>query len=192
MIRAARKLFKERGYDNVTIDDITAACGLTKGAFYYSFDAKSDLIYEIERLRFNVLAHKLQNSGKSGLDQLDMYITSWVGYLKKDDVNITRQWFAHNLNPETKKSTYGTTTKGAFDDDLNFITRFLNEAVEKNEVAADAPIDTIAQYICLQLYGYAAYCCMYEIKGKEMMAWGEQFVQNIHEHFLQPVTLTKK
>jgi len=41
----ALELFAARGYDNTTVDDITEACGMSKGNFYYYFKTKEGLVY---------------------------------------------------------------------------------------------------------------------------------------------------
>jgi len=38
------KLFRERGYNLVSIDDICEAAGITKSTFYYHYKSKNDLI----------------------------------------------------------------------------------------------------------------------------------------------------
>lgn len=43
----ALELFKEYGYDNVTIVQICEAAGVTKRAFYYHFKAKEDLTNDL-------------------------------------------------------------------------------------------------------------------------------------------------
>ncbi len=43
----AARLFRERGYARVTIDDIVREVGVTKGAFYHYFDSKGTLLYEL-------------------------------------------------------------------------------------------------------------------------------------------------
>ena len=43
LIRIARRLFNRRGFDAVSIDDIMAEAGLTRGGFYSYFSSKSDL-----------------------------------------------------------------------------------------------------------------------------------------------------
>ena len=42
----AMRLFAERGYDSVTVDEITQAAGVAKGTFYSYFSVKSDIIVE--------------------------------------------------------------------------------------------------------------------------------------------------
>lgn len=42
----AMRLFAERGFDSVTVDEITQAAGVAKGTFYSYFSVKSDIIVE--------------------------------------------------------------------------------------------------------------------------------------------------
>jgi AcrR family transcriptional regulator len=43
LVRAARSLFTARGFADVSVDEIAAAAGVTKGAVYYQFKDKTDL-----------------------------------------------------------------------------------------------------------------------------------------------------
>ena len=45
IFRIASKLFIEKGYNNVTIDDICGACNLSKRAFYYHLKSKNDILF---------------------------------------------------------------------------------------------------------------------------------------------------
>ena len=47
IVQSARKLFNRLGFDNVSINQIMAGAGLTRGAFYSHFDSKSDLYAEV-------------------------------------------------------------------------------------------------------------------------------------------------
>ena len=40
----AIKLFKENGYDNVTVVQICEAAGITKRTFYYHYESKEQLV----------------------------------------------------------------------------------------------------------------------------------------------------
>ena len=44
ILNAAERLFLSKGYENVSIDEICASIQLTKGAFYYHFKTKEDIL----------------------------------------------------------------------------------------------------------------------------------------------------
>jgi TetR/AcrR family transcriptional repressor of nem operon len=44
LVGAASRLFRERGFDAVTVADVMSAAGMTHGAFYGHFASKEDLI----------------------------------------------------------------------------------------------------------------------------------------------------
>lgn len=49
IVRVARELFAERGYQDTSIADIAAATGATKGAVFHHFRSKDELFVEIWR-----------------------------------------------------------------------------------------------------------------------------------------------
>src|ERR1700751_3956695 len=46
LVRRARRLFNRNGFDTVSIDDVMADIGLTRGSFYKYFESKGDLYAE--------------------------------------------------------------------------------------------------------------------------------------------------
>jgi AcrR family transcriptional regulator len=53
LLAAAGKLFAERGYRAASVDDVAAEAGFSKGAVYWHFDSKEDLLHTLidERMR---------------------------------------------------------------------------------------------------------------------------------------------
>ena len=47
LIEVSKKLVIERGIKNVSVDDITKACGIAKGTFYNYYDNKDALLIEL-------------------------------------------------------------------------------------------------------------------------------------------------
>jgi TetR/AcrR family transcriptional repressor of nem operon len=43
IVESARRLFNRHGFEQVTIDQIMASAGLTRGAFYHHFESKDEL-----------------------------------------------------------------------------------------------------------------------------------------------------
>ena len=47
ILNQSMRIFLKRGYHGTSIDDITQAAGLTKGALYWHFHSKEDLLKRI-------------------------------------------------------------------------------------------------------------------------------------------------
>jgi AcrR family transcriptional regulator len=50
LIDAALKLFSTSGYEHATVDDISQAAGYSKGAYYFHFSTKDDILIELLRM----------------------------------------------------------------------------------------------------------------------------------------------
>ncbi len=57
ILRAAGRLFRQRGFEAVSVAEVTKAAGLTHGAFYGHFNSKDDLIAQ-------TLAHLLEQANR--------------------------------------------------------------------------------------------------------------------------------
>ncbi len=53
IVEVASTLFRERGYDGVSVADLMAAAGFTHGGFYKHFASKADLMAEAAALSFS-------------------------------------------------------------------------------------------------------------------------------------------
>lgn len=78
ILKESMRLFLERGYHGTSIDDITRAAGLTKGALYWHFKNKEKLlkriVEEFERRFLNNLIHAVEEVKGGALDKFEKYI----------------------------------------------------------------------------------------------------------------------
>lgn len=74
LIAAARKAFTEEGYADTSMDDLTAAVGLTRGALYHNFGDKRGLlaavVEEVDREMAAAAMAKAERKGGSAWDKL--------------------------------------------------------------------------------------------------------------------------
>ena len=89
LIDCAQRLFLAKGYERTTINDVIAATGLSKGAFYHHFRAKEDLLEAIAA-RFAeqslVYAEQIQSDASlNALQRLNKLLA------------MTREWKAEHL-----------------------------------------------------------------------------------------------
>lgn len=66
LIDAASRLFNRRGCDGVSLDDIGASLGATKGAFYHYFDDKTGFIARCYERAFDRYRHFALTAGEIG------------------------------------------------------------------------------------------------------------------------------
>lgn len=62
ILQTSFRLFRDKGYNSVTLNDICKECELTKSAFYYHFDSKENLLLHyydqaIAKLQIEYLKH---------------------------------------------------------------------------------------------------------------------------------------
>lgn len=62
IIETALLLFEKYGYHGVTVDQIVAESGSSKGGFYHNFKSKDELLYQIHDVFISYVLHKAKES----------------------------------------------------------------------------------------------------------------------------------
>ncbi len=103
LIDCAQRHFLARGYEKTTINDVIAATGLSKGAFYHHFRSKEDLLAAItERFARESLAVVTALQADRGLDALQR-LNSLLALgrdWKLEHIGELRAMFTTLLRPE--------------------------------------------------------------------------------------------
>jgi AcrR family transcriptional regulator len=77
ILTKAMKIFLEKGYHGTSIDDITQAAGVTKGALYWHFKSKEDLleriVEEFEKRFLDGLIQTVENVQGDIQDKIEKY-----------------------------------------------------------------------------------------------------------------------
>jgi TetR/AcrR family transcriptional repressor of nem operon len=79
IVKEASRLFRERGFENVSVGEVMKAAGLTHGAFYAHFDSKEELQAAAVAYGIKVSLGRMQrsNSKKSKGSFADLYLSRW-------------------------------------------------------------------------------------------------------------------
>ena len=85
------KLITERGFNSVSVEDITNACGLAKGTFYVYFKHKEDIVREISRAPFAQMESDIQSMTDGLLQKLRYYFEKFMAGVERYRINICRQ-----------------------------------------------------------------------------------------------------
>jgi len=144
LFECALKLFREKGYNDVTVDDITQAAGTAKGTFYTYFRTKSDII--IEEFRTIDQFYQKHQRNLSRYDTAEKKILAFVRaqmrYVRdKVGLEMLKILYANNIiEPGTEKILIDT---GRFLHDL--VKSIIEEGQARGEFRTDVPADRLAQ-----------------------------------------------
>lgn len=159
IIAAAKKVIAEKGFDNVSIEDIAKQANVATGSFYTYFKRKEDIIDELNNNDFYRLA-QLANEQQDAdiLDRLTYYCKKFLLTIEETGIEICRQWTKNNLSPTPMDIRGEKITK--YDFDYRAMQQVLEKAVKRGELAQNTPIQDLALFFNAQLYGLMVAWCM--------------------------------
>ncbi|HAI29825.1 MAG TPA: TetR/AcrR family transcriptional regulator [Thalassospira sp.] len=92
IVNAASALFKKHGFENVTIDQVMAAAGLTRGGFYAHFKNKEDLFVACVENGMSLLSSpvlaKLRKAELSGDDWVTSFAELYLSRVHIDNPDL--------------------------------------------------------------------------------------------------------
>ena len=147
IITAAEKLIKERGFENVTIDEIAAEAGVAKGSFYTYFKRKEDVVGEIAKSNFLGMQKKSMEVPGDVCDRLASFLRDSMKYIVESSVKISQQWIKNVVEPENEDG------KNKLLYDQSVIKEILEQAIGQGELVKETPVDNLTESIAAQYYG---------------------------------------
>lgn len=78
VVDVAARLFRERGFESVTLDDVMNEAGLTRGGFYGHFKSKDDLMAQ-------ACAHAVRPEAENPAATLHDYFTEYLSAYHRDN-----------------------------------------------------------------------------------------------------------
>jgi len=87
ILAAAGKLFRERGFEGVAIDQIMSAAGLTRGGFYAHFKSKADLFAKVLAVEPSFTRMLAERQGHTRADALNGALDVLASYLDPEHLD---------------------------------------------------------------------------------------------------------
>ena len=148
IMEASEKLIAARGFDNVTVDEITAEAGVSKGSFYTYFKRKEDVVGEIAHEHFETVRTRSDELESGVCDKIAAFLMESMKYIVKSGVKLAQQWLKCGMEPEL---TTDVSNKFAYD--TRVVREILEAAVKSGELAPETPAETIARLVTAEYYG---------------------------------------
>ena len=123
----AIELFQQHGYENVTINQICSAAGITKRTFYYHYSSKADLLHGL----IDMMGIQAENLLDSLAEQHTYIGTLWT---------LMSVYAIHSANygPEIIRQLYAITIQGETEEDFPYSTYLYNTVVKTLKNAGEA------------------------------------------------------
>ncbi len=131
---ASMELIGERGAAGVTVDEIAAAAGVSKGTVYYNFGSKSDLIAQLLRHGVDILMARLLSVKDESVDPLaamDEMIGQAMDFMAEYP-SFARLWVSENWRTPSEWQDTFAELRGR-------LLGVIGDAIEA--VAAKYPVD---------------------------------------------------
>ncbi len=122
----AMQLISEKGFDAVSVSEITEAAGVSKGSFYTHFSSKEDLIEQKIRISYE---DALLSADHSRFERLEYFLTKSLEHIKNGGLKMAQVWFSHSV----QGSFYG---KSKLDYDRARISDILGDKRLADEVVS--------------------------------------------------------
>ena len=91
ILAAALAVFSRQGYAGTTLDDITTAAELSKGAIYWYFTSKADLFATLLGERATIFTEILEDAAAGGATALQSLELMWLRWMEALEVDRTYQ-----------------------------------------------------------------------------------------------------
>ena len=188
LIEAGLKICKEKGFDSISVEDITKEAKVSKGSFYTYFEKKEDIIIEICREPFRKIIEDTKNSNKNIVDKLIFYFHTFMDRVEMYGIHICREWIKDVIDPNFSQKDWDNKK---WDYDVKMLTEILNDSIKNKELSKDFPVELFVHIIISQLYGMMLCWCMSD-KKFEPLNWTKKFCEIQLKSMFKPYLLIKE
>ena len=174
ILETADRLIAERGYEQISVEEITRAAGVAKGTFYNYFEKKEDLIRALYHSHFEEL-----NTGIDALAAGDAcagiraYLEGLADVVVQADVMQARAWVRYMLLPQDGRSKW--------EDDVDVLGALLQGLRAHGRLTHDTPVNALAVMLMTHIYGMIF---LWTIHPKRIVRQEVQDFCRLHLHAL--------
>ena len=160
ILSTSLKLFSEKGYDKVTVDEIVKKSGTSKGSFYQHFSAKSDIFLvrftEVDDYYLEVYYSLPEDMDT--FEKLWIFIRKMMNFLDKEmGKDLMKVIYSAAL--DSKEHTYFLNSNRSL---FQIIFLLIKEAKEKEMIDSNQSIDEISVLITQSLMGVIYHWGIYD------------------------------
>lgn len=150
----AYDLMEKKGFNNITIEDISKKAGVSVGAFYHYFHSKNDILFEIYRRADDYFRDEVIEN--LTMDHAADRIVAYFKYYASYSVRTGSEFTKHLYNTDNKFFL----TKGRFMQ--TSLSDLILEGQEKNQISKDMSSEEITELLFITARGVIFDWCLHE------------------------------
>lgn len=158
LLESARRLISERGFDHVSVEDITKDSGVAKGTFYHYFECKEEVVAELSFQSIQTIIKKAIDYDGDVRERCLYYFIELYKDASWSGVRLVLQWMKETMEAETPDSRTRECLDGIRNTVMDIFVTGLGKG--KGELRADAPLDMLSKLLMSHFFGVLTIWCM--------------------------------
>ena len=152
----AVNLMEKKGFNNITIDEISKKAGVSVGAFYHYYKSKDDIFFEIYKKADDYFKTEVRDKlNEADLNSLETIVLFFKHYAKYNDErgleNISQLYNTKNKQFSNKNRYI-----------INLLKEIIEEGQKKGEIFCEMTSEQITKYLFIVSRGVVMDWCFHD------------------------------
>jgi len=157
IFNTAAQLITEKGFDNVTVEEICKKSGVAKGLFYHYFNSKADIVIETYMDVDNKFsAEVMALPATTPYDRVIYAVSFQARYAKAKGLEFVKQIYKHQLDTGT---SFFISEDRAF---FRLIRDAIREGQQKNQLRSDFSAEVLTRLVLSISRGITYDWCLHD------------------------------
>lgn len=153
LLEAGKTLISERGLSGISVEDITAACGVAKGTFYTYFKSKEEIVSFLSADMFGEVLEGAKGYPGNFFLKLVHYMVSFSDWIERGGAPMAQEWVRSVTDP-------ARTDDAKLRSDLRDMEELFSFGVRQGLLRGETPVPELAHALVEVLYGQLLCWCM--------------------------------
>jgi TetR/AcrR family transcriptional regulator, fatty acid metabolism regulator protein len=146
-------MMEKKGFDNITIEEISKKAGVSVGAFYHYFKSKNDILFEIYHRADEYFKDTVENKlvAENALNQIVEYFIHYARYANLTGIEFTKHLYNTDNKFFIRKDRYM----------LTVLEDIIGSGQAKGEISSEMSPDEMTDYLFVIARGIIFDWCLY-------------------------------